>query len=325
MRVLRRLGWAVVLLAVLLLGGLVAWRFAGMPQSTGTLAVAGPAAAIRVVREANGIPHVFAASERDAHFAIGLLHAQDRLWQLEMNRRIVAGRLAEVLGPAALDTDRFLRVLGVRRNAERVLAGLDVRTRASLQAYADGVNAGIALTRAQPWKLSPEFLILGVRPEPWTPVDSIGWSTMMAWDLSGNHATELLRFALSQRLSAQQMAQLMETDPPLALPDLGALYAGLDTAPALALLERLPPGNIDGVGSNNWVLDGRRTVSGKPLLANDPHLGLSAPALWYFAHLSAPGMDVIGATLPGLPAVVLGRNQRIAWGFTNTAPDSQDL
>ena len=325
MRVLRRLGWAVVLLAVLLLGGLVAWRFAGMPQSTGTLAVAGPAAAIRVVREANGIPHVFAASERDAHFAIGLLHAQDRLWQLEMNRRIVAGRLAEVLGPAALDTDRFLRVLGVRRNAERVLAGLDVRTRASLQAYADGVNAGIALTRAQPWKLSPEFLILGVRPEPWTPVDSIGWSTMMAWDLSGNHATELLRFALSQRLSAQQMAQLMETDPPLALPDLGALYAGLDTAPALALLERLPPGNIDGVGSNNWVLDGRRTVSGKPLLANDPHLGLSAPALWYFAHLSAPGLDVIGATLPGLPAVVLGRNQRIAWGFTNTAPDSQDL
>jgi penicillin amidase len=325
MRMLRRVGWSGVALVVLVLGALVVYRFAGMPQSTGVLTVPGPAAAIRVVRESNGIPHVFAASDRDAYFAIGLLHAQDRLWQLEMNRRIVAGRLAEVLGPAALDTDRFLRALGVRRNAQRVLAALDAPTRAALQAYADGVNAGIELTRAQPWKLSPEFLILGVRPEPWSPVDSIGWSTMMAWDLSGNHATELLRLALSRRLSAQQMAQLMETDPPLALPDLGALYAGLDPAPALALLERLPPGNIDGIGSNNWVLDGRRTVSGKPLLANDPHLALAAPALWYFAHLSAPGLDVIGATLPGLPAVVLGRNQRIAWGFTNTGPDSQDL
>lgn len=325
MRVFRWLWRAVVALVVLAVAALVAYRFEGMPQTDGELAVPGLVTSVRVVREANGIPHVFAQSQRDAFYAIGLLHAQDRLWQLEMNRRIAAGRLAEVLGPGALDTDKFLRTIGVSRNAERIAAALDDETRAGLQAYADGVNAGIDITRRAPWKLSPEFLLLGVRPERWSIADSVGWSTMMAWDLSGNNATELLRFALSQTLSTAQVEQLLETNPSLATVDFAALYAGLDRAPVAALLESIPPSGVEGVGSNNWVVDGKRSTSGKPLLANDPHLGLHSPALWYFAHLSAPGLDVIGATLPGLPTVVLGRNARIAWGFTNTAPDTQDL
>ena len=325
MRVIRWIGWSLLALVVFVVAAIAAYRFEGMPQSDGELAVTGLAAPARVVRDANGIPHVFAQSERDAFFALGLLHAQDRLWQLEMNRRIVGGRMAEILGPGALDTDRFLRTLGVRRVAERIAAQLDDGTRAALQAYADGVNAGIRITREQPWKLSPEFLILGARPQDWTLADSIGWSTMMAWDLSGNHANELLRFALSQSLGTGQIAQLLETDPPQQLPDLAQLYRGIERAPVAGLLESMPPGDIEGIGSNNWVVDGRHSSTGKPLLANDPHLGLASPALWYFAHLSAPGLDVIGATLPGLPTVVLGRNQRIAWGFTNTAPDSQDL
>ena len=325
MRIVRWTGWALVALLSITAGLLIAYRFAGMPQTRGELELEGPGAAFTVVRDGHGIPHVFAAAENDAYFALGLLHAQDRLWQLEMNRRIVGGTLAEVLGPGALDTDRFLRTLGVRRNAERILGNLDSATRASLQAYADGVNAGIGLAAREPWKLPPEFLVMGVRPGQWTPADSIGWSTMMAWDLSGNHATELLRFALSERLDAQRLAELFETDPPAQLPDLARLYEGLDRGDVAALMQAIPPGNIDGIGSNNWVVDGRHTVSGKPLLANDPHLGLNSPALWYFAHLSAPGLDTIGATLPGLPTVVLGRNQRIAWGFTNTAPDTQDL
>ncbi len=325
MRIVRWTGWALVALLSIAAGLLIAWRFAGMPQTRGELELGGPGAAFTVVRDVHGIPHVFAAAENDAYFALGLLHAQDRLWQLEMNRRIVGGTLAEVLGPGALDTDRFLRTLGVRRNAERIVENLDFATRSSLQAYADGVNAGIGLTARATWKLPPEFLLLGVRPGKWTPADSIGWSTMMAWDLSGNHATELLRFALSGRLDAQRLGELFETDPPAQLPDLARLYEGLDRGDVAALMQAIPPGNIDGIGSNNWVVDGRHTVSGKPLLANDPHLGLNSPALWYFAHLSAPGLDAIGATLPGLPTVVLGRNQRIAWGFTNTAPDTQDL
>lgn len=325
MRIFRWTLRGLLLLAVLTAAALVGWRHAGMPQISGELQVSGTSAPLRIVRDTHGIAHVFAANENDAYFALGLLHAQDRLWQLEMNRRIASGRLAEVLGPGALDTDRFLRTLGVRRNAERVYANLDPATRASLQAYADGVNAGIALVAGTPWKLSPEFLLMGVRPEPWTPVDSVGWSTMMAWDLSGNHANELLRLALSQRLDARQMAELFEAVPPVRMPDLARLYEGVDVGSVARLMHAMPPANVDGIGSNNWVVDGRKTVSGKPLLANDPHLGLNSPALWYFAHLSAPGLDVIGATLPGLPNVVLGRNQRIAWGFTNTAPDTQDL
>lgn len=324
-RLFRWTAWCLlgcVLIAAAALGVL---RVAGMPQTDGRLALQGPRGELRILRDDAGIPHVYAASERDAWFAVGLLHAQDRLWQLEMNRRIVAGRLAEVLGPSALEADRFLRTLGVRRHAERVLAALDDDTRAALQAYADGINAGIALVRDAPWKLSPEFLLTGARPEPWTPADSIGWSTMMAWDLSANHASELLRFALSERISTEQLADLMDTDPPLQTLDFAKLYDGIARGEVAQLLRALPPGNIDGIGSNNWVVDGSRSVSGKPLLANDPHLGLKAPALWYLAHLSAPGLEVAGATLPGMPMVILGRNTRIAWGFTNTGPDTQDL
>ncbi len=325
MRILRGIGWTLLGLVIVAVLAVAGYRFAGMPQAAGELALDGVRGETRIVRDAHGIPHVFASSERDAWFAVGLLHAQDRLWQLEMNRRVVSGRLAEVLGPAALDTDRFLRTIGVRRAAERAIESLDPGTRESLQAYADGVNAGIELVRGKPWKLSPEFLVLNVRPEPWTLADSVGWSTMMAWDLSANLTLELMRFALSSKLSTAQIAQLLDTEPPIALPELGRLYAGLDTAPLAKLLDAMPPSGIEGVGSNNWVVDGRRTASGKPMLANDPHLGLSTPALWYFAHVSAPGLDVIGATLPGLPHVVLGRNDRIAWGFTNTGPDTQDL
>jgi len=318
-------------LAVLGLALLAAWRLAAAPAVRGEMVLAGLDAPVRVVRDATGIPHVFAASRRDAFRALGLLHTQDRPWQLEMNRRIVGGRLAEVLGPDALDTDRFVRMLGVRRHAERIFDTLDAETRESLRAYAGGIEEGIARLRGRPWQLSPEFLLLGVRPQPWEPADSIGWATMMAWDLSGNHGTELLRLALLERLSPQQVDELLETDPPEPLPDPRPLYGGgglaRGTAAALAgaIARALPATSLDGLGSNNWVVDGTRSASGKPLLANDPHLALSAPALWYLAHLSAPGLEVIGATLPGLPYVVVGRSDRIAWGFTNTAPDSQDL
>src|SRR5690606_16753344 len=170
---------------------------------------------------------------------------------------------------------------------------------------------------------------------------SIGWATMMAWDLSGNHGVELLRLALLGRLDAQRVAELIGTTPPVPLADPATLYVGGPAAQsdapergwlaahalelAGAIGQALPSTSLDSLGSNNWAVDGRRTPSGKPILANDPHLPLGAPSLWYLAHLSAPGLEVIGATLPGLPYVVVGRSDRFAWGFTNTAPDSQDL
>lgn len=320
---------AVVAVLLLSAAGAALWyRSASQAQVEGKIILPGIGAQVDIVRDAEGIPHIYAKSSGDAYFALGFVHAQDRLWQLELNRRIPAGRMAEILGPAALDTDRFLRTLGIRRNAEKILANLSPETRAALEAYARGVNAYLE-NRSGP--LPPEFLITGApSPAPWQVVDSIGWQTMMAWDLGSNWTQELLRMRLAQRLSLTQINEFLAPypgDPVLPTQDYTGLYRQLaGTAGQLEKVAAIaPPSYIDGMGSNNWVVAGDLSETGKPLLANDPHLGLSAPALWYFAHLSAPGLDVIGATLPGIPSVVLGRNDKIAWGFTNTAPDVQDL
>ncbi|AJG19676.1 penicillin acylase family protein [Cupriavidus basilensis] len=331
MRWLKRLTWLVLTLAVLLLvcafGAYVWYRQASQPQTAGTLKLPGLRESVSIVRDRHAVPHIKAANAQDAYFALGFVHAQDRLWQLQMNKRIASGRLAEILGPSALDTDRFLRTLGVRRNAEAILAQSSAETRAMLQAYADGVNACIDGRKGP---LPPEFLILRTRPEHWEPADTLAWQTMMAWDLGGNWTQETLRMRLAQVLPVSRINELLAPYPgerPLRTMDYGNLYRHLaPLATAMARVEQqAPAGYVEGMGSNNWVVSGAHTRSGKPLLANDPHLGLQAPALWYFAQMQAPGLDVTGATLPGMPAVVLGHNQRIAWGFTNTAPDVQDL
>jgi penicillin amidase len=314
----------VFLLGLLLLLALTAtWAYLrqSLPRSEGELRLAGVSAPVDIVRDRYGVPHIYAASAEDASFALGYVHAQDRLWQMEMNRRIAAGRLSEVVGPGGLETDRFLRTLGVRRAAEENLRALEAETRRLLDAYAAGVNAFIASDPVLP----PEFWLTRVRPEPWSPVDSVAWMKMMAWDLGGNWRSELLRMRLARSLSMDRIHEFLPPYPGELAPeiaDLRELYGSLERE--AVRLAGFFPGN-EGNGSNNWVVSGERSASGKPLLANDPHLGLTAPAVWYFAHLTAPGMNVIGATLPGVPAVVLGHNQHIAWGFTNTGPDVQDL
>ena len=204
---------AVVLLLPVIAGsGAALWyRSASQPQVEGTRTLKGLGAAVDIVRDAHGIPHIYAKSPADAYFALGYVHAQDRLWQMELNRRIPAGRLAEILGPNALDTDRFIRTLGVRRNAEKILGNLSQQTRDILEAYARGVNAYLE-NRSGP--LPPEFLLTGAgAPAPWTPVDSIGWQTMMAWDLGANWTQELLRMRLSQRLSLAQINEFLAPYP----------------------------------------------------------------------------------------------------------------
>jgi penicillin amidase len=313
-----------VLFAVLLLAGGAAlggyfYLRLSLPQLTGEVELAGLEAPVEVLRDAHGIPHIFARSERDAQFALGFVHAQDRLWQLEMNRRIGSGRMAEALGAAALDTDRFLRTLGIRRVAEANVRHLDADSKKLLSAYAAGVNAFLALKPVLP----PEFWILRVTPEPWSEVDSAAWAKMMAWDLGGNWRSELLRLQLAPRLPSSAIQEFLPPypgDAPLELPDLRQFYRVLEKEPAQFSAVDGTPG-----ASNSWVVSGARSTSGKPLLANDPHLGLTAPNVWYFAHLHAPGLDAIGATLPGVPGIVIGRNARIAWAATNTGPDVQDL
>ncbi len=326
---LKLLGGALALLALVAGGGYL-YLLRSLPQTQGEVRLAGLDAPVEVLRDAYGIPHIYAASLRDASFALGYVHAQDRLWQMEMNRRIAAGRLAEVVGAGGLETDRFLRTLGVRRTAEANLRQLDAETRSYLEAYAAGVNAFLAGDPVLP----PEFRIVGVTPEPWSPADSVAWVKMMAWDLGGNWRNEILRMQLAKSMPPARIQEFVAPYPgeaPPEIPDLKTLYSSMEReavqlAEDLGRIAALAPGaGAAGLGSNNWVVSGARSVTGKPLLANDPHLGLTAPPVWYFAQLSAPGVNLIGATLPGVPAIVLGRNDRIAWGFTNTGPDVQDL
>jgi len=317
---LRFFAFAGVLTALLLAASYLYLR-QSLPQTGGEVRLAGLRAPAEVLRDRYGIPHIYAASAEDASFALGFVHAQDRLWQMEMSRRIAAGRLSEIVGPGGLETDRFLRTLGVRRSAEANLRILDAETRALLEAYAAGVNAFLASGPVLP----PEFWLTGARPEPWAPADSIAWVKMMAWDLGGNWRDELLRMRLAKLLPLARIHELLPPYPGEPVPviaDLKELYGTMERD--AVRLAQFAPDN-EGVGSNNWVVSGAATASGKPLLANDPHLGLTAPPVWYFAHLSAPGLNVIGSTLPGVPGVILGRNDRIAWGFTNTGPDVQDL
>ena len=328
---LRRLITTVLLLATV--AALTGWFYAHrvLPVTEGTLQLPGLRAELRIERDSHGIPTIRAASVRDAMVGLGIAHAQDRLWQMETHRRIGAGRLAEAFGDGALDTDRFLRVLGVRRTAAAQWARLPDSSKDLLQAYTDGVNAVISTLRARP----PEFVLLGLQPEPWAPEDSLAWAIMMAWDLGANWQTELIRLRLSLKLPKERIDQLLPPypgEPTPASMDYAAFYKTLklDAAQAtsqpalLRLLAAAPESEVEGVGSNAWVLAGSRTSTGQPILASDPHLKLSSPALWYFARIVAPGLDVAGATLPGLPGVVMGQNAHIAWGLTNTGPDVQD-
>jgi penicillin amidase len=343
------LGLAGLLVLAAMAAGVYVWR--SHPALDGEIRAPGLAAPVQLRRDAADVTHIEAQSIADAYFALGWVHAQERSWQLEFNRRVMRGQLSELFGPATLETDRTLRKLGVMRAAQAQWDKLPDYAQNLLQAYARGVNAFHG-TAGQ--ALPPEFHILGTRPGEWTPQDSMGWAIMMALDLGGNWGTEFARLSALQRIDTEQLWQLMPPYPgeaPATSVDLAKLYRDLGVYRAAtdgktAAVEPEAPrvtawadldtwtrglGHLEGIGSNNWVVAGSRTASGKPLLANDPHLALGAPAIWYFARIKAPAlpggkpMDVIGATLPGLPAVVLGRTAGAAWGFTNTGPDVQDL
>ncbi|MBN1248859.1 MAG: penicillin acylase family protein [Anaerolineae bacterium] len=301
-----------------------------LPTVDGERHVNGLEKPVDVLRDRWGVPHIYAATERDLFFAQGFVHAQDRLWQMDFNRRLVAGRLAEVLGDRALQADRWLRTLRMRHVAEQEAAALPAEMRSLLEAYAAGVNAGIAEER-----LPLEFLLLRYRPEPWEPVDSISWGKMMSWSLSVNWEAELLRQRLIDRIGAERAAELepdnLDRCPFIIPQDIDAGCAGGrsagDTALSRADAARpfTGPSALDGVGSNCWAIGPERSATGAPLLANDMHLGLELPAIWYENHLVAGDVNLTGITFPGVPGIVSGHNGHVAWGFTNGFSDVQDL
>jgi penicillin amidase len=308
-----------------------------VPAASGTLTVAGLSAPVEVVRDREGVPHIFAKTTDDLYMALGFVHAQDRLWQMEMQRRTGQGRLSEIFGERTFGADVFLRTLDLYGHAERSLAALPAEAKAALEAYARGVNAFLArpVGLLEP-RLPPEFLIMRHEPEPWRPADSTVIVKLMALSLSMNINHEILRLALAAHgLTSAEIEDLMPldaADAPPRLPEIAELYPLQRTAAPVRRADaaELLDGLIGTGASNNWVVSGARTRSGKPLLANDPHLRLEAPAVWYLAHLALerPGaetVNAVGATLSGVPLVVLGRGDHLAWGFTNTGPDVQDI
>lgn len=294
---------------------------ASLPQTTGDLALPGLERPVRVMRDAHGVPSIIASSWHDLYMALGFVHAQDRLFQMDMQRRLGAGRLSEILGDAAAGTDRFMRTLGIYRHAAASVNVASAEFRAVLDAYSAGINAFLASGKTLPI----EFTVLGYRPDNWTPADSLAIGKILELQHSGNYRQELLYARLAHVISASEISNLFPDYPKDAPVTLKELAAPTDGPVLDSLLAALPNDRSPQRASNNWVVDGAHSATGKPLLANDPHLDFASPLVWYLARLEAPDIDLAGATIPGAPVVVLGHNSRIAWGFTTTNADVEDV
>ncbi|WP_374971505.1 penicillin acylase family protein [Terrabacter sp. BE26] len=335
------------------------------PETSGKLSMEGLTSSVGVSRDARGIPTIYADNAKDLFQAQGYVSAQDRFFEMDLRRHVTAGRLSELVGSAGIESDKVIRTMGWRRVAEEELPKLAPETRQYLQAYADGVNAYIKRAES-PEKMSLEYSVLlrrnpGYRVEPWTPVDSLAWLKAMAWDLRGDYSDELARARLSRTTRSLKQVNLLyppypvdRNQPILSDQDwqpaasagdqaasaepaaLTAMRSSSGTAAidsALASVDAVPStlGRGDGIGSNSWVVSGSHTTTGKPLLANDPHLGLSIPGIWQQVNLqcrtvsAACPFRVSGFTFSGLPGVVIGHNGTIAWGMTNLGPDVTDF
>ncbi len=339
---------------------------ASFPQTTGSLKVKALKDPVTVERDGHGIPQLYAGNPHDLFLAQGYVHAQDRFWEMDVRRHMTAGRLSEMFGKSQVKTDAFLRTLGWRRVAEKEYGKLAPRTRKYLQAYADGVNAYLRDHKGAAASLEYAALDLtyDYTPAPWTPVDSLAWLKAMAWDLRGNMQDEIDRALMSSRLSPKQIEELypaypydrnkpivqsgsvdpstheftrqkdgtaaesapgMQQDYTGAATQLGSVADAVDDVPT----PLGPTGS--GIGSNSWVVSGQYTTTGKPLLANDPHLAPHLPSIWYQMGLHCRQVnktcpfDVSGFTFSGMPGVVIGHNQSVAWGMTNLGADVTDL
>ena len=328
------------------------------PQVDGNIQVQGLDAAVDVYRDQAGVAHIYASSAHDLFFAQGYVHAQERFWQMDAWRHIGSGTLSEMFGQDQVETDAFLRTLGWKQTAEAEWEGLGQDSRDILVAYAEGVNA--YLNDHSGDALSLEYAVLKLinsdyQIAPWTPVNSLTWGKAMAWDLRGNMDEEIERAVLLKTLTQEQVDELYPdypADHPVIVNQIGSgneepqassdTAAGIPTETIAQVLLDQTHSNVnllddllgplgDGIGSNSWAVSGRLTASGSPLLANDPHLTIQMPSIWYQVDLhcyptsDACPYEVAGFSFAGVPGVVIGHNANIAWGFTNTGPDVMDL
>jgi penicillin amidase len=386
----RRLAWIALILVVVLIVsvvtivGMVTVR--SLPQTTGTVAIAGLDKPVRIDRDATGIAWILADTPHDLFLAQGYVHAQERMWQMEVWRHISAGRLSELFGASTLSEDRFIRTLGWRTAAARDLEALSPDTRAAVDAYAAGVNAWLSEHKGS---LGLSFVVTGLKagiggiggydPEPWTALDTMAWQKVQAWQLGDNFDGEIFRMLADDKLRdparTDQLFPLYGADMPVITPSglkgsggagstasTGSAGRGASVARAAETATpqtAAPIGDPDAwrdvaalgsrvlnlagldasdgiagdhqVGSNNWVVGPSKSATKSALLANDPHLGIAMPSVWFMNGLRCRAInkdcpfDVVGVSFPGVPGVILGHNERVAWGATNVGPDVEDL
>ncbi|MBA3866880.1 MAG: penicillin acylase family protein [Solirubrobacterales bacterium] len=294
-----------------------------LPKQKGTIELPGLRGEVTIRRDRWGVPHIEAADRRDLYFAQGFAHAQDRLWQMDFYRRVVRGRVAELVGPEGLPIDRLMRTLGIRRAAEAEEEALEPRLRGRLERFCEGVNAGAAAQRAKPF----EMQLLKLEFDPWRPADILSLGKLLAFGLSTNWERELLRADMVRALGPELTARLDPTYPA----DNPIVDQEAWSGDGLAIVEQIDAVRramglaAEASGSNNWAVSGARSVTGSPLIAGDPHLPPSMPGIWYEAELRHGDRFVRGASLPGMPGIYMGQNNDVAWTITNVMADVQDL
>ena len=294
-----------------------------LPQVSGSLALSGLAGRVEIIRDRWGVPHIYASDELDAFFAQGFVHAQDRLWQMEINRRLSRGRLSELLGSLALDTDRASRTFGFDRLGRADWTLMAEADRSVVRAYTAGVNACLLPQNGKAPK-PVEFTLLRQSPEPWQIEDTLAFSRVMGWQMSHAWYGEIIRAQLIAALGPERAAELEITD---ARENPAVLPAGIEMNRLAeeALLGVGDPFLKRRMGSNSWAIAPERSATGRPILCNDMHLQLTVPGTWYEVHLEAGDLQVTGVSLPGLPGVVGGHNAHVAWGITLAFTDCEDL
>ena len=296
-----------------------------LPQTKGTIEIPALQNKVKIYRDDNGIPHIFARNDQDLYFALGYAVAQDRLWQLELSRRIVNGRLSEVFGDTTLAMDKFLLTIGFKRIAYELSEKISQKSRMIIGAYTDGINYFIATNEG---KFPVEFLILNSKPQLWQPEDCIALLRFMSWELSLSWYVELLTANIKNKIGSRSTNELFGdywSNWPTIISEQLNKYDINDLRNITHSLAQITGIKSWPQGSNSWTIKGSKSESGNTMLANDPHMLLTNPSRWYMAHLSAPGMNTAGFTLPGCPGIIIGFNQKISWGFTNIMVDDTDF
>ena len=323
---------ALLLLALIAVGFMWYLAARSLPDYNASYSAPALSAPVEIVRDSYAVPHIFGETDTDVLFGLGFAHAQDRLWQMELMRRTAQGRLSELFGPETLETDRLMRALDIYAISQRAVRAQTPETLALLNAYSAGVNAWVATVRREALgRGAPEFFLFDNAIAPWTPADSIALIKLMALQTTDKARLEVLRAKLSFRLPPERLADILPdpVQPPTTeVPEYSSLFPDalhqMATAAPAPSLYPVPPVGLAGA-SNAFAASARRSASGGTLLASDPHLGLSTPGIWMLARLELQSGGVIGATIPGIPAVLIGRNEDLAWGLTASYLDDQDL